>query len=112
MALTSVPGDLQAPTGSNETIQMIPSDATSTTTISAVSYAGDMTLAKISQDAKSFTIPIKNGLWKLYVFLHSADKIDGSVAFQQTSGSVVTLLEPDLPIRKQTAIWFQDIVGV
>jgi hypothetical protein len=91
---------------------MVPSDPKSTTGIAAVSYAGDMALATISQDAKSFSIQIKNGSWKLYVFLHSADQTDGSVQFQQTNGAAVTVLEPDLPIRNQTAIWFQDVVGV
>ena len=68
MALTPVPRGSSSSTGSNETIQMVPSDPKSTTGIAAVSYAGDMALATISQDAKSFSIQIKNGSWKLFVF--------------------------------------------
>ena len=112
MALTPVPGDLQAPTGSQETVEVVPNNSGSIVTIVTVSYGGDTSAAQISQDGTNFTITIKNGQWPLYVFLHSPDPVDGSVKVQQTSGGNVTVLTPFLPLRGGIAIWRQDVLGV
>jgi hypothetical protein len=112
MALTPVPGDLQAPTGSQETVQVVPNNPGSIVTIVSVSYGGDTGAAQISQDGTSFTITIKNGQQALFVFLHSPDPVDGSVKIQQTSGGNVTVLTSFLPLRAGIAIWRQDVVGV
>jgi hypothetical protein len=112
VALTPVTGDIQAPTDSNETIQVVPNDPGSTITIMAVSYAGDLTAAKISADGTSFTITIKNGMCLLYVWLFSPDKVDGSATIQQTNAGATTIFEPFFQLSGGRGTWFQKVLGL
>lgn len=61
MTLTPVPGDLQAATGSQEAVGIVPNNSDSIVTIAAVSYGNNTSAVQINQDGTIFTFTIKNG---------------------------------------------------
>lgn len=116
MALSAIPGDLEAKAGTQETIKIVPSKFDPATDINIVQVLYGSTAAgptAVPPDASnSFTLTIQPSVNRLQVTLFSPDPVDGSAAAQQSSGGVITTLAQEIDFVSGVAVWVQDIDGV
>ena len=116
MPITPVIGDFECPTGSVETIQIVPCGPTTVNRIWSVLYGPSATTPATIKPSSgdTFSITILPGVNLLQVNITSSDPSTHTVVAQQPGAAPAapTILEDDIEISDGQGVWSPQIKGI